>query len=258
MSIGLQQPPHPHEGYSSLWEIQLELGEIPDMISNNLLTPCDEHPPHSEGDLFYFGCSPSSRPTLNDLVDERGGIDRVAKTCYDQLEEEEEVKERREDSIQSNPLALVGLLSSLSYTPFKDLMEESSTGGHLRLSSLDEQEYGDSDYEEDFERKEEEDEETLMDDDVGGDEDDEDASDEKEGSWVLSHPLNHPIYGMPGTIGDEEDDPEIDQVGNELFKHDRKDSGVFLQQEKDSFLVTQPLDILRLLAVVQTADDQWQ
>jgi len=250
MSIDLQQPLHPHEGYSSLWEIQLELGEIPDMISNNLLTPCDEHPPQSEGGFFVFGCSPSSRLTLYDLVDEQGEIDRVAMTLFDQVEEgEEDVKEGREDSTQSEPLALFGLLSSPPYTPFTDLMEESSTGACLRLSSLDEQEYGDGDYGEELERRKEEGEEVVG--DGNEDEDvDEEALEKKEGSRVLSHPLNHPIYGMLGTIGDERDDPEIDQVGNELFRHDRKDSGVFLQQGKDSGLTMEPLDILRLLAVV--------
>ncbi|KAF9999648.1 hypothetical protein BGZ79_006737 [Entomortierella chlamydospora] len=148
----------PHS-YSNLWEIQLELGEIPDMISNNLLKPCP---------LSSYNRPASQIMQLHNHAEmedeaekelEKGDDDDENEEESDYEEGEEGMAWPSEVSIESEPpVQNEHLLRKLFFFGRK---ASPSTGVYQ------EQEYGDGDESE-------------------GEEDD--------NGWGVT--VNHPVYGM--------------------------------------------------------------
>ncbi|KAF9106403.1 hypothetical protein BGX27_009178 [Mortierella sp. AM989] len=194
------------QSYSNLWEIQLELGEIPDMISNNLLEPC----PLSS---FTRHALHFSRPC--DHVEITGLEQKIEDEIEEELEkgEKEEGEDDNDDegdenqvwpsevSIKSEPPVrnkhLLPTMYSFSY----------KTGPTTGVDQ--EQEYGDG--------------EELE----GGYDEEEDE--EEDSRWDVA--VNHPVYGMLSS--------SFELRGGE-FRHDRKDSGVFMHGDRDYYMEERP------------------
>ncbi|KAG0307580.1 hypothetical protein BGZ98_010381, partial [Dissophora globulifera] len=98
--------------YATLWEIQLELGEIPDMISNNLLEPCPTSSSSLRFDAYYLsahnpckgqvnGSRPGIVPCPNNEGEDEGEVEG---------EVEEEGKSEQREALVNHPV--YGMLSS--------------------------------------------------------------------------------------------------------------------------------------------------
>ncbi|KAF9357709.1 hypothetical protein BGX26_003228 [Mortierella sp. AD094] len=203
------------QNYSNLWEIQLELGEIPDMISNNILKPCplssyNRHAPQNM-QLCNHAEMASLEHEMEDEAEEE--LEKRDDDDENKEEEEEEVEEEgdyeegeegmvwpSEVSIESEPpVQSERLLRTMFFFACKS---SPSTGVYQ------EQEYGDGDESE------------------GEEDEDEDEEDNK---WDVA--VNHPVYGMLSS--------SLELKGGE-FRHDRKDSGVFMHGDRDGYMDERP------------------
>ncbi|CAO3569632.1 unnamed protein product [Mortierella alpina] len=178
----------------SLWEIQLELGEIPDLLSNNLLMPCwQENHVGSTLSLPQTHSPPAWRLA-------RQGSD-------DGHEILQELEEERSEGEDEESVAIGGQDSRSASEPvdprsiylFKSKRFGATTG------EREAQEHEDGDETE---------------------EDREDNGEEKEqGSEERAKQERHPVYGILRCAQGEEMEDE--------YRHDRKDSGVFMQGPDD-------------------------
>ncbi|KAK3808419.1 MAG: hypothetical protein J3Q66DRAFT_373979 [Benniella sp.] len=175
----IDEPSLSPQSYANLWEIQLELGEIPGMISNNLLEPC----------------RPSvAWPTATRVP----SISMTERQSYDHYEQEasvieQDVADEEFSSKAESPECF------WPRTAFFDLTDSSKgTRGYYDT------EYGDEEEELDYER-------TLQD---------------------LS--VVHPIYGKMGSSL---------EVQEGEYRHDRKDSGVFMAEDDQNQCVDESIDV---------------
>ncbi|KAF9437347.1 hypothetical protein BGZ76_001113 [Entomortierella beljakovae] len=191
------------QSYTNLWEIQLELGEIPDMISNNLLEPCpllDDTRDSSYPSGLYERIEISyQNHEVNDEVEEE--LEESEERESDE-EEEDDDDEGESDIVWTSELSIKSEPPVQNEHPLPsksifDFRASQSTGAYL------EQEYGDRVEKELFE-------------------DDADEDEERGGKW--DQVVNHPVYGMLSS--------SLELQGGE-FRHDRKDSGIFLQLDRD-------------------------
>ncbi|KAF9203280.1 hypothetical protein BGZ49_006593 [Haplosporangium sp. Z 27] len=205
------------QNYSNLWEIQLELGEIPDMISNNLLKPCPLSNSTQHASYISQFCKDAETTGLESKVaeglekeDEEKKKEEEAYDNDDDEEGEEDLVWPSEVSIESGPP-----VQSEKLWYIFGRKTEPTTGVYQ------EQEYGDGQSEEDDE-EDEEDEEVVV-------RYEKDEKEKRDNKWGAA--MNHPVYGMLSCSL---------EFGESEFRHDRKDSGVFMHGDRDCYMEERP------------------
>ncbi|KAF9945445.1 hypothetical protein BGZ70_003802, partial [Mortierella alpina] len=177
----------------SLWEIQLELGEIPDLLSNNLLMPCWQGK-HVDKTLYLLQ---THSPPARRLIRHDSG------DGHEILQNTEEERSEREDE---EGVAIGGQDSRSTSEPVDPrsicLSKPKRFGATTGERVAQEHEDGDETEED---RKD-------------------DGEEKEQGSKERTKPEPHPVYGMLRSAQGEEEDE---------YRHDRKDSGVFMHSPED-------------------------
>ncbi|KAG0312912.1 hypothetical protein BGZ99_009208 [Dissophora globulifera] len=199
--------------YATLWEIQLELGEIPDMISNNLLEPCPTSSSSLRFDAYYLSAhnpckgqvvGKDQETVMIKDVDVKKDVEGKGK------EEEAFVHRQREVSVVDSEPPTRN--RRLVWPTFLFLFKNGSRPGIVPCPNNEGEDEG--------EVKEE------------------GKSEQREAL------VNHPVYGMLSSR----------EVQGGEFRHDRKDSGVFVHNDLSLGLERHGSTLLPAVADYATKD----